>query len=388
MSVSFLAYSSPWISTDIPLVLWGLGTLGILGLSVLGPLFALPIYHARELVRRPLLRAGRPWIPESIDILIPAHNEAATIAPTLTSVQRAIRHLEAAFPGICPDVHIHVGADACTDNTVETVKRFPDVLLSEFPTHKSKWKTLQTLCMDSQADWIFLVDAGAVWPDAFLSNAVRRIMHAPRLSAICPSYQPIRAGRLSRLVWQIEFLLKRLEGICGGPVSVHGATVGYKAGPLKRVLKHLDGRDWLNDDVVIPLTLRALFPDSVVLYPAGEIFDEGIRTEGREIQRRQRIATGNLQWASHLLPDCFRRNPVAGLLAIRRLFRILWAYWLALAAICLALMNPVIGIAIILLATGVLVAGNGRDLTQAAWVSFRAPFRWIQKEHTLQEAWK
>ena len=171
-------------------------------------------------------------------------------------------------------------------------------------------------------------------------------------------------------------------------MSVHGATVGYKAEALKQVFAYLNGREWLNDDVVIPLTLRALFPQGVLLYPAGEVLDKGIAKDARDGPRRQRILTGNLQWAGYLLPDCFRRNPVAGLLAMRRLFRVLWAYWLALATLSLALINPFLAMGVSFLILGAIVFGSGRDLAQAARVSFLAPFHLAHNGNTLQGAWK
>src|ERR1035437_10046361 len=128
-----------------------------------------------------------------------------------------------------------------------------------------------------------------------------------------------------------------METACGGRVSLHGATVAYKTSLVKEALVHLGDRPWLNAHVVIPLTLRALSPEGIILYPVGEVPDAGARHDQLDLGRRRRMVLGNLQWARSLLVDCFRRNPVAGVVAGRRLFRVFWAYWVACFVLALAL---------------------------------------------------
>ena len=161
-------------------------------------------------------------------------------------------------------------------------------------------------------------------------------------------------------------------------MSLHGATVGYKTAVVKKALARLGDTQWLNDDVVIPLTLRTLFPDGLILYPVGKVWDAGSHPKEVDLARRDRLLKGNLQWVRGLLPDYFRRNPVAGTVALRRLFRIFWAYWFAFAAAGLALAFPPIrlpGLAavVILLA----VSGSFRQVAVAALVSLAAPLAMI-----------
>ena len=75
-----------------------------------------------------------------------------------------------------------------------------------------------------------------------------------------------------------------------------------------------------------------------------------------------------------LWADSFRMNPVAGIVATRRLFRIFWAYWLAFAVLGMllafhGLMWPVIATVGIL----TLFSGSFRQFSGAAWVSAPAP---------------
>src|ERR1035437_1571724 len=158
-----------------------------------------------------------------------------------------------------------------------------------------------------------------------------------------------------------------METACGGPVSLHGATVAYKTSLVKEALVHLGDRPWLNDDVVIPLTLRALSPEGIILYPVGQVRDAGAELDRPDLGRRRRILQGNLQWVRSLLWDSCRRNPVAGMVAGRRLFRVLWAYWVAcfIAALVLVWHGPRWPGLVILLAL-VLFSGSFRQFAGAA----------------------
>jgi hypothetical protein len=390
MSYSVLQNIHSLIPTGSVEILLGLSLFGALGLSVLWPLIALPAYWMRR--KFAPHKAVSPCIsPTFIEIIIPAHNESRTLAATLTSLQHSLRHLQkgnARIPAP-PQVRIHVGADTCTDPTTSIARKFPGVHVTEFSNTRSKWVTLKTLCTRSTADWIILVDAGTLWPENFLSDVVHRMAERPQAVAICPAYRPLHGGLLNRSLWKIEALLKRLEVFCGGgPVSVHGATVCYQAAPLKRALNELGGTRWLNDDVAIPLILRALYPDDLIVYPVSEIQDTGVRYDVRGTARRARILTGNLQWVVALLPFCFRRNPVAGVVALRRLFRILWAYWAVFTVLACAFVFPILLPFLLILFVGFMSFASSRELVGAAWVSLQTPFRLIRHDVSLEGAWK
>jgi hypothetical protein len=233
---------------------------------------------------------------------------------------------------------------------------------------------IKTLIERSSADWLILVDAGALWSEGFLTDVVREIGRGRDVIAVAPSYAPLKSGLIHRALWQVERLLKMFEALCGGPVSLHGATVGYKTVLVKKALARLGDTQWLNDDVVIPLTLRTLFPDGLIRYPVGKVWDAGVHPKEVDLARRDRLLKGNLQWVRGLLPDYFRRNPVAGMVALRRLFRMFWAYWFVFAAAGLALaFHPIVlpGVA----AAGFLltVSGSFRQVAGAALVSLSAP---------------
>ncbi len=372
--------------------LLGIGAFGFLGLSVLCPILAITTYYFRrqKSSKDPSRLESLPSRRLSLEIIIPAHNEAPLISTTLESIQSSVQYLQAgpATPRT-PNVLVHVGTDGCTDPTPQIARQFAQVRVTEFHEKQSKWVTIKALLAESKADWVILVDVGTVWPRSFLRDFVGRIDRERNAIAIAPSYRPLGAGWLPRMVWQIETSLKRIEAFCGGPVSLHGATVGYKTALLDKVLTYLGDTLWLNDDVVIPLILRSLYPDGVIVYPVGEVQDAGIQQEKMDLARRKRMVLGNLQWVRRLLPDCFRLNPVAGVIAGRRLFRVLWAYWFVFVVLGLALAFHFIvlpGIA----ALGVLMVSSGsfRQLTGAAFISLLTPFLMMRSNALFQETWK
>ena len=363
------------------LALLAVGVFGCLGLTVLCPLLALPGYYFRfwnPKTLSPLLETA-PSHPSSIEIIVPARNEAGFIGGTLASIQDAIRHLEekkSVLP--LPKIGIRVGANNCTDATAEIARQFRMVSVTETSEKQGKWLTIKSLLKDSSAEWLILVDAGTLWPTDFLITFMERISREHHAIAAAPSYQPIEVGWISRAVWKIETALKKLESFCGGPVSLHGATVAYKSGPLKNALAYLGDRLWLNDDVVIPFVLRSLYREGVILYPVGQVQDAGIRQDSMDFGRRKRMLRGNIQWIKALWPDGFRLNPVAGIVAGRRFFRIFWAYWLGsliLGAVLAVhiLTLPMVAIPVVL----ALMSGGFRQLSGAALVSLFAPLPMI-----------
>ncbi|MFA5976388.1 MAG: glycosyltransferase [Elusimicrobiota bacterium] len=366
-----------------------IGIFGLLGCSVLWPLLALPFYRFQRWNEgKPTHESGVPV--SLLEIVIPAHNEAGRITDTLTSIHRSVQALQA-IPSVFskPKIIVHVAADGCTDQTAQAARQFPGVLVTESLENKSKWVTLRTRIAESRADWLILADAGVLWPESFLSDVLQKIHQGANVIGIAPSYRPAKARLLHRILWRLEMLLKQTEALCGGPISLHGATVGYKVFPLKKALSSLGDTLWLNDDVVIPMVLRALYPDSVILYPVGMVQDAGAQQNRMDWGRRKRLLQGNLQWLRTLWPSCFRMNPIVGVMAGRRFFRVLWAYWFGcLIAGLAAAFNFVILPGIIVFGLLMATSGSFRQLSGAALVSLMAPFLMIRPYSLSRGDWK
>jgi glycosyltransferase involved in cell wall biosynthesis len=311
------------------------GALGLLGMGPLFPWLAL------------FLRSGTASAGAiaSLDVLIPAHDEAATIGATLASLRAAGAQ------------RIIVGADACSDDTAARA-RTAGAEVREF-SFRSKWRVLRALVDASNAEWVAFVDAGALWPADLLTRAAEKA--GAGVAALAPSYRPARASRAERLHWAVEAWLKRQENKSSGPVSVHGATVLYRREALRSAFTLLEGGEWLNDDVVIPSAIHITAPELRVEYLDACVSDLGLGAEGR---RRDRLVRGNLQWVRFLLPQ-LRRNPAAFTVALRRVFRLFWAYWFLFFSAGLTGLGcwPALATLLPLLA-----------FPRAAWSSFTAPF--------------
>ena len=127
------------------------------------------------------------------------------------------------------------------------------------------------------------------------------------------------------MVFERQF--KKIESLSGGPVSVHGATVFYKKDELIKALDSLKYKEnWKNDDVVIPMKLRSLFPYQTIFYLSNEFVRDSKynKRTTNEFGRRKRMVIGNLEWLIEGL--CIENNTVF-ILSLRRIFKILWCYW-------------------------------------------------------------
>jgi hypothetical protein len=115
----------------------------------------------------------------------------------------------------------------------------------------------------------------------------------------------------------------------------------------------------------------------------------GARHDQLDVGRRNRILMGNLQWTQSILWKNFRRNPVAGLVALRRVFRMFWAYWLVCLALGLAmLLNISIVPVVLMLGVFAVLSGSVRQLVGAAWISLLAPLRMVRPHGPWGAAWK
>lgn len=317
----------------VVVVLSILSILGILGMTVLFPLLAMITSSRRSAPHLP--RASSH--PLSVDILIPAHNEVALLPVTLESIRAAIE--EATRTSTCT-FHIRVGADGCTDDS-EAIARAHGAEVISTPTRVGKWQTINSLVSESaESDWIVLADCGVTWPSDFLIKLIP-LLKKRDLIGVAPTYRNDESGLVERIIWAAERVIKRLESACGGPVSVHGATVCYRTDELRSTLQFLSSRRWLNDDVVIPLCMRALHPSMHLEYASHLSVNESAaarRAASSEFRRRRRLVHGNIEWITSLWGTIWKHNHVAALLASRRIFRLLWGYWTLCSSLTLALL--------------------------------------------------
>lgn len=362
-----------------------IGLFGFLAMTWLFPIIS-KFYAHRTNARRATTNQRAPL--SKIAILIPAHNEELTLPKTLPAIVACKEHLQKHYPNI--QVDIRIGADGCTDRTIEIAQSFGAEVFENNPS-QGKWKTVYRMIQASQdADWIALADSGILWPENFLSACVS-YAEQNDVIGIAPTYRNPSAGWVEKIIWGLEARLKSIENTAGGPISVHGPTVLYRQKDLRAAFDALtaSGTTWINDDVAISLWLRLHRPEGRVVYvtsvgswdcPESHI-DSRTGTHIREFNRRKRMVLGNIQWMTQILAPAWRRNDLAALIALRRIFRMLWAYWVLALTLTAAL---VLGfgyfsvLAVITGTLGVLVLGTRplQMLLDAGFVSLSAPYYW------------
>lgn len=309
---------------EAPLVSVIIGVLGVALLSFVFPSLAILLQIVRRTTENHLNFVPKSG-PISIHVLIPAHNEAKNIGATLESINSATSSITATDISL----DIWVAADGCTDETAQTALKYGAKVI-EHPQNLGKWATLEQLIENTPAsvDWIALVDAGASWPKNILLKIYSNLQNE-RLVALAPSYCNSRVSILEKMSWWFEAKIKSFENIAGGPISVHGATCFYRSASVKQVFESLRGTKWINDDVVIPLTLRSLVKNKHLVYRSDIKVEDVSVPNDNELPRRKRISRGNYQWMSSLWIGTLSKNPVVFFLALRRIFRVFWAYWFA-----------------------------------------------------------
>jgi cellulose synthase/poly-beta-1,6-N-acetylglucosamine synthase-like glycosyltransferase len=311
-----------------------LGTTGILGMTILFPLLAGLFSRGKfsgEVFKK------NEFTVKSLSILIPAYNENEFLIQTFNSIKRAVLCLKDNYTDL--KINILVGADGGLepDLGAHLVSAGAEVVISS--ERRGKWNTLCSLASrEMHNDWLIFADCGVGWPSDFLIKLVPFFQNK-NVMGIAPTYSNPSGGLVERFLWNFERMLKKLESSCGGPVTVHGATVCYRTSELLPVLQILKKKNWLNDDVVLPLSLRGFNPDKKIIYfTDSEIYEFPKQLKGRSFKRRRRMLYGNLQWIKELwIPIC-TKNSVAGLLASRRVFRVFWIYWLLICALGSALL--------------------------------------------------
>ena len=355
--------------------------IGPLALSLGGLTVLFPFLAAVLSIVSPRPRSlSRPSKPLELEVLIPAYNEAQTIERTLESVLVAARALGKQKPDA--RIKITVALDGPTDNTRSIVAQLSaansSVKILDRGFNRGKWATLSDLILQSQGFWSALVDAGTIWPEDFLLRIIERL-ESSHFVGIAPGYRQSSGGRLSRLIWWQERFLKSFENFSGGPISLHGATMIFRTAELKEAVGELGHKNWLNDDVVMGLSLRG---KGRIDYLGSSLCvgDCGVREGESELGRRKRMLIGNIQWIGELFPRTFIHSPILGLLALRRVTRLLWAYCLIFSIFSLGMLT---GVGALRVAVGtcfiVSLAAMSRRLREAGWISLLTPILVMRK---------
>ena len=228
----------------------------------------------------------------SLDIVIPAHNEEARIARTLTAYRTG-------FPQ--PDVRFLVALDGCDDRTAEIVRahaRADDrVVLHEFPK-LGKGGVLMETFRRCDADLVGFVDADCATPPSELARMtvaaadVDGVIASRRLPA---SFTPCtrhtgRSLTSSGFAWGVRrlFHLPYADTQCGAKV-IHRRVV-------ERVVPLMSSRDFLFDVDLLVVARRLGF--DVVEVPTVWLDQAGSKLSARRDASRMLKSALRL-WIHH-----------------------------------------------------------------------------------------
>jgi glycosyltransferase involved in cell wall biosynthesis len=105
---------------------------------------------------------------QSISVIVPAHNEDATIAETIIRLSRLQKEL--------PDMEIIVVDDGSTDNTQQKVQPFNNVVYIRHAKNKGKGAALATGIKASSGEVIVIQDADLEYPPEYIPELVKPIL--------------------------------------------------------------------------------------------------------------------------------------------------------------------------------------------------------------------
>ncbi|MEN4953931.1 glycosyltransferase [Stenotrophomonas indicatrix] len=153
-----------------------------------------------------------------IGVLVPAHDEAATIGRCLRSLQKAARH-----PGLngC-EVRIVVALDACSDSTAAICRELQvETIDLQARCVGAARAAAAARLLQQGARWLASTDADGTVPPQWLAAQLDA-----RSDAFCGVVDVAASGRRSR---HLRRLFRRSERWGDGHGRVHGANLGVSA---------------------------------------------------------------------------------------------------------------------------------------------------------------
>lgn len=256
----------------------------------------------------------------SFDILIPTHNEPEALPYSISCARQTLKSLKP------KTAKIMVGLNNWSDQNLalQSAQGADEVISISTP---GKWWAIKALIQQSRAQWVMIMDAG-IKLELVNVNQLINLLYQDDLIAINPTYQSSVSSLFQKIYWRFESYFKACENWAGGPISLHGACVIYRREPLLKVIDFLAKQQpWIQDDVVIPLALRATNPQGKIVYSFEMIsWDQFPPVPKSEANRRHRLLIGNLEWSQLFLQQKWYKNLVLSGLVARRWLRLLGSW--------------------------------------------------------------
>jgi lipopolysaccharide/colanic/teichoic acid biosynthesis glycosyltransferase/glycosyltransferase involved in cell wall biosynthesis len=254
-----------------------------------------------------------------VSVLIPAHNECETLKAKLENA------LSLDYP---PDkMEIIVCSDGSTDATDAIAQRFSDqgVQLVRNVQRRGKAETIRRMLQVATGDLILLTDASARLNRDCLRILVRSFSD-PSVGVASARY--VVAHDLNEIkaedhYWSFDVKLKTLEAEKNMLLGVHGAAFMAR----RKLIPELP-TDTINDDFVIPLSIRAQ-GFCICYVPEAIAMDSPTDSWDTIYHRLIRIAKGNYQmyWRHRRILNPFRGR-IALAFGLRKVLKTLGPFFI------------------------------------------------------------
>lgn len=245
-------------------------------------------------------------LPE-LAILVPAHDEAGTIAAKIANV--------AALDYPADRLRLILVLDGCTDDTEARATALLagpmahlDAQIIHFDRNRGKVAALNAgFAAVGGRGIVIVTDCSA----ELAPDAARRLAAAfadPALGAIGAGYAVPEGGSLREdRFWRQQGALKAAEARLAAPMGLHGACYAVRAALVAPLPP-----DTINDDFALPMRL-VLQGHRVAYDPSILVVEREGSDLGLDFRRRRRIGAGNLQQSLRHLGLADPRRPLLAL---------------------------------------------------------------------------
>ncbi|HKC68137.1 MAG TPA: glycosyltransferase [Bacteroidia bacterium] len=195
-------------------------------------------------------------------------------------------------------VTFYIGTDACSDNTVNIIKKletkYPSLKLVEFTERSGKINILNKLCSLAQADIFVMTDANVFFKEDTFFELVKHFKNE-NVKLVCGNIvkralntETVTKNELQYLNFE-NFLKSAESNLWDIVIGAEGGCYALRKNCYLNIPPHFIADDFFVTCHVLSINGKILFENNAVVYE-----DASAETKG-EFRRKARIATGNFQ---------------------------------------------------------------------------------------------
>jgi len=260
-------------------------------------------------------------VPQSVTVLVAAHNEESVIAKKIENI------LNQDYP---PELlSIIIGADNCSDRTVEIALTFTHtkrVLVYDFQERRGKLGTVNTIVTKASGSILVFTDANCLFANDAITKLVAPFSD-PHIGCVAGEKTIIKnsaTGSGEGMYWEIEAFLRKRESMIGSCAGADGSIYAVR----KELYPFPRADLLLMDDFIVSLEIiRKGF--RCVYESQAKAHEESSGDFNSEFKRKGRILAGALNVIG-LVPDMLIpfKSPIAIQLWSHKMLR--WFAWIFL----------------------------------------------------------